>query len=1620
MKTEILTTIPKKIKKVDRNTLTAYSSGNPATANSTYMIHFSVTLIRKNYASYGRVRLRFRQSNTSTASALLYKSSSKYVNTAVCYDLTRVVEDGVTYREVDITQEYLSEATVNYYSIVCDGTLSLYLSSLEEGYSPQLIVEYIDDKESFIGQKTLDGSAGRALNYSVNVRSGRPTFVKPLLQIETVPMPISLGLYFNPLKATTALGSMPKGWNFNYTQELILNTEGYEYIDGRGCLHQFLPSLNNSDVYYDGAGTGLILEKKSDTTFEITDGYSSKLTFTNLKLAKVGRKVYQDNGTVKEYEIEINLDSNNNIESINDLSTSTTIVTFDYEPTANTIIISALGYPSIKLVKDTNSLLTYVEEENTRKSYYTYSSDGLLLTAKSDNKDMVVFTYDSFKRVNTITTCVDSETNTLNKETIEYDVLGSFVTNKFGVKKGYSFNEDGEFIGDFEVSGGKHINMRYLYKTDEYALINKGNEEAYQGFEEKIVSSSNNPQNLTKSSILSKGTLTLTANKEYTLTFIYKFDNASYIENGSKISVIQNGQTLCSQFLDQRVNFYAVGSVKFTCNGSTALTVKLEHNNNTGIMYVKDIVICEANNIERYLTVSQYLGNNQSFSDGVKTYYVYSNDSFYYGTNATKVNEKMHYEDLVENKKNIAMNPSSYHAWYNKKKGLIANTSGVMINSSIGGIQLSNLLIATVTLKDNKTYFDIMDYTSDSTIKNFLCTNYSKVKVGSNVYQISSNTLNKSFLTAKETKCSPSLYDITTTYSFDAYGNCVVELTTNASNAKNIKKMYEYNKMILKSQTTFVDGDASTITYNTNSNTGVVEKITYPDTGFDTYEYYDNTIGKLKKIYQTVDLKENSNELTYDNDKITNYKGINDGLTVEYDEFNIINKFKNATSTVWSIDRTFETDGLLENVWYGTTGSFYIKNKYDKYGKLILRQESSSGSSYSDVLKYFYSDLPVDEINTTSPSDSILNKNAKSKLRKVVDCYIPNEKDFYYDNLGKTTKETNTNTNYKPSKIEYTYDLIDRLSTKSYDSGLRVEGVEYANSVDNEVSKITSAVKVNSSTINSNVVYTKDELGRIEKELVTTTGTQTLTREFEYLDTDNRATNLIKTIKLSKGSTLVDTLNYEYDIMGRITKVYNTSDTINTTYQYDKLGRLVREDNKEIGKSIVITYDKNGNILTKKSGTYTTGTFSATSTESFAYSSTYSDELNSYKGQPVSVSATGNITSIGTTTYSWSKEILLLKVYKSSYNYSNYVYDGAGVRIQKTVYNNGTTQTHRYICDGTRILEEIITGGSYTGTLTYIYLGNQVIGFNYNGNNYFFHKNLQGDIISIYNASNTKVAAYEYDAWGNHTITLDTNSIGTINPFRYRGYYYDRESNLYYCNARYYNPEILRWMSLDSLEYIDESKINGCNLYAYCGNDPVNNFDPSGHSAILIGLIIGAIIGAAAGFGAAAYVDYTDDGEVFNGSVAWYDYLGATVLGAGVGAALGAGIGYIAPQIASAISSFSGMSFSTTLNIYGWMNKGGALVYGVAKTMTLTVTGAQILTGVTAGLTAMFSLGASRYKPKDSRPNYVQNEEFKRICDEYGLNDKQRDRIHHRISKKGYTDEEIRDLIERLYPNLKR
>ena len=113
-------------------------------------------------------------------------------------------------------------------------------------------------------------------------------------------------------------------------------------------------------------------------------------------------------------------------------------------------------------------------------------------------------------------------------------------------------------------------------------------------------------------------------------------------------------------------------------------------------------------------------------------------------------------------------------------------------------------------------------------------------------------------------------------------------------------------------------------------------------------------------------------------------------------------------------------------------------------------------------------------------------------------------------------------------------------------------------------------------------------------------------------------------------------------------------------------------------------------------------------------------------------------------------------------------------------------------------------------------------------NCYFFEKNLQGDIVAIYNASGTKIATYTYDAWGKVTCTttssattLEKNIATTYNPFRYRGYFYDVETGWYYLQSRYYDPNWGRFVNADSLSYLGSNgELTGYNLYAYCAHNP--------------------------------------------------------------------------------------------------------------------------------------------------------------------------------------------------------
>ena len=152
---------------------------------------------------------------------------------------------------------------------------------------------------------------------------------------------------------------------------------------------------------------------------------------------------------------------------------------------------------------------------------------------------------------------------------------------------------------------------------------------------------------------------------------------------------------------------------------------------------------------------------------------------------------------------------------------------------------------------------------------------------------------------------------------------------------------------------------------------------------------------------------------------------------------------------------------------------------------------------------------------------------------------------------------------------------------------------------------------------------------------------------------------------------------------------------------------------------------------------------------------------------------------------------------------------------------------------------------------------------------YLCRKDLQGNIIALIDNNGNTVVEYKYDAWGNHKVVdangneiTSSNHLGNLNPFRYRGYYYDVETGLYFLKSRYYDPEVGRFLNMDAIQYADPESVNGLNLYAYCGDNPVMGYDPEGTwswsgfwnviAAVAVVVVVTAAVALTAGAAAVA------------------------------------------------------------------------------------------------------------------------------------------------------------------------
>ncbi|TYQ18382.1 UNVERIFIED_CONTAM: LOW QUALITY PROTEIN: RHS repeat-associated protein [Acetivibrio alkalicellulosi] len=385
-----------------------------------------------------------------------------------------------------------------------------------------------------------------------------------------------------------------------------------------------------------------------------------------------------------------------------------------------------------------------------------------------------------------------------------------------------------------------------------------------------------------------------------------------------------------------------------------------------------------------------------------------------------------------------------------------------------------------------------------------------------------------------------------------------------------------------------------------------------------------------------------------------------------------------------------------------------------------------------------------------------------------------------------------------------------------------------------------------------------DVLGRIANTSIKNT-LFSYERSYSYLNGINgSSTHLINSmeskITTSSGSTNTVTASYEYDDNGNIEKIIQGGNEIE--YFYNELNELKRENNQVLNKTILYNYDAGGNITNKIEYAYTKvqNPVNPTRTINYTYDSSWKDKLLTYDGGPtITYDAIGNPLNDGVRTYTWEEGRNLATVTRGTNNLS-FKYNDSGIRYEKTV--NGVTT--RYHLVGDMVTYE--TNG--TDSIYYTYDANgSLISMNLNGIEYFYIRNLQGDIVGIIDSAGIQVVNYTYDTWGKLISMTGSmaSTVGAKNPYRYRGYRYDTETELYYLQSRYYNPEWGRFINADNL-LIGTTSLRGYNLFQYSYNNPVSLYDPSGQEVITLSIIVGvALVMVIIAF---VYCDYTMQGPL--------------------------------------------------------------------------------------------------------------------------------------------------------------
>lgn len=519
------------------------------------------------------------------------------------------------------------------------------------------------------------------------------------------------------------------------------------------------------------------------------------------------------------------------------------------------------------------------------------------------------------------------------------------------------------------------------------------------------------------------------------------------------------------------------------------------------------------------------------------------------------------------------------------------------------------------------------------------------------------------------------------------------------------------------------------------------------------------------------------------------------GVRYIYDDVGNLIKVINESNV--EIDYEYSDTGSLQkksfdiyDYYYQEDGQCYRMdiggNKYAEFGHKV---ETSDGNEF-----YFDSVSYANGYVETYKYD--VNNNLRTKYADDFAFYnisSANEEEIKYSEYENLTSclITSTTNHYKFLKKDYSgkyYEYKYEVSLNNVTNTRTIiqvnESGYYKTVVNNGVTNFTSNYS------NFDYYVTGDE--NSSTQLIKNDSQDILKSSVKFDENTNSFAKVYDSLELEYqisydnfGNIITDGVNnYTYNDSGELVK---STGKANASYAYDTRGNLLSiTDNDKI---TVFSYDSNHNLLT------------AINDENITYNEN------------------GNIVSKGNTEYEWTHGNLLKKVTGQDFS-ASYTYDSNGDRISKDT--NGVT-TKFDIFNG-KILEQ----HDKNNILHFQYSDETLVGFILNYVQYYYVTNLNGDIVAITDANGNLVAKYTYDIWGNvldiEPFEKDNEeqlNVARLNPFRYRGYYYDNESGLYYCNSRYYSPELCRFITPLDYSSIDSSNKYTLNRYAYCYNSPI-------------------------------------------------------------------------------------------------------------------------------------------------------------------------------------------------------